>query len=171
MDLPVPAPGFDDPLGVLRACHDRIVRYARLLRAVADDRAPLADSAAQVYRYFSSAGVDHHQDEEQDLFPVLSSRGAGTIVAALVTEHRSLDQLWSVVFPVLTGARGHADRDWRKSAAQFAALNEAHVALENDALLPLAARILTPPEIQGLGAAMARRRGLVVLTPDVKTDR
>lgn len=163
MDLPRPTPGFDDPLGVLRSCHDRIARYARLLRAIAEDRVALNDGGAQVQRYFSSAGVDHHQDEEQDLFPILSARGAAEVVTALAADHLALDQLWSVISPAMAGAS--PPRDWRSAAQRFVALNEAHIALENDEVLPLAARILTPAEIRVLGMSMAKRRGIILPDP------
>ncbi len=28
--MPKPAPGFDDPLGLLRACHERILGHCRI---------------------------------------------------------------------------------------------------------------------------------------------
>ena len=63
-----PAPQFDDPLGVLRACHRRMERQlatlSRLRRHLpanhADDDARVA--AAATMRYFDTAAPHHHDD-------------------------------------------------------------------------------------------------------------
>ncbi len=162
MSFPAPAPGFDDPLGMLRACHDRVLRYARGLAAVARREEDTATLVA-VHRYFSTAGRDHHEDEEKDLFPVILTRGADALVAELVRQHGALDALWTTLAP------GFARPEllYQALAAPafaFASLSESHVALENTELLPLAARLLTKAEIETLGARMATRRGVAFRT-------
>lgn len=158
MSLPSPAPGFDDPLGLLLACHERIIRYASLLAAVAEGRADPAISAPAIWRYFSTAGQHHHADEEEDLFPVLEDKRPG-ITAALVADHRRLDALWQALQDgwarpeLLVTSMSHPARE-------FAALNLRHVALENAELLPLARVLMSPAELHKLGSAMAQRRGL-----------
>lgn len=157
MIFPAPAPGFDDPLGMLRACHERILRYGRWLSAVVhgDDDSVLAG----VYRYFSSAGHEHHEDEEQDLFPLLTARGGGPLTHELMVQHRTLDELWRRLGPgfgeprLLRGALA-------KPAIQFVSLNESHIELENRELLPFASKLLTDEEVKTLGERMARRRGV-----------
>lgn len=158
MDFPHPAPGFDDPIGVLRACHERIIRHAGLLDAALRGEVPFAAAAMQVHRYFSTAGVQHHEDEECDLFPLIQDRGAAQLIAALAQEHRRLERLWQAVAPALRD--GAADARQRSAGIEFAATNIGHVTRENEALLPLAGRVLEHPEIQAVGRAMARRRGL-----------
>ncbi|MHB8414170.1 MAG: hemerythrin domain-containing protein [Acidiferrobacteraceae bacterium] len=162
MSFPAPAPGFDDPLGMLRACHDRVLRYARGLAAVARREEDPATLIA-VHHYFSTAGRDHHADEEQDLFPVILPRAAGALVAELVRQHRALDALWATLTPGFARPELLC-QTLAAPAFAFAALSESHVALENTELLPLAARLLTRAETETLGARMATRRGVVFRT-------
>lgn len=157
MMFPAPAPGFDDPLGMLRACHERILRHGRWLQAVVhgDDAAVLA----AVHRYFATAGHQHHEDEEQDLFPLLIARGGAPLVNELVVQHRILDGLWERL------AAGFGDPrllqgPLAKPAIEFVSLNESHIELENRELMPLASKLLTPKELTVLGERMAHRRGV-----------
>ena len=48
--LPEQLPGFDDPLGLLRACHDRMLAHCELLESLAES--PDSKVAQQVLRYF-----------------------------------------------------------------------------------------------------------------------
>ena len=65
---------------MLAACHLRIEQQCSTLRRLvphllahgADSQARQA--AASVLRYFQTAAIDHHADEEEDLFPDSSSR-------------------------------------------------------------------------------------------------
>src|SRR4029079_7581625 len=68
---------FDDPLSVLRACHERIRRELAALDRL---RLPLPENgcdaeartmALDVLRYFDTAVPTHDADEEQSLFPRL----------------------------------------------------------------------------------------------------
>lgn len=152
--FPDPAPGFDDPLAVLAACHGKIQRYSSALAALARGDVDAAQVAGDIRRYFDTAGRHHHQDEECDLFPLLVRHGIDG--AALAGEHQRLDALWAACAPELMQLSPSA----RASALAFAALNEQHVAFENEHVLPAAARLLGPDEIALLGERMALRRGL-----------
>ncbi|HEX5338277.1 MAG TPA: hemerythrin domain-containing protein, partial [Gallionella sp.] len=65
------APSFDHPLGMLHACHGKILRQcdtltklaAHLSRNGCDEQARQA--AQGILRYFDTAGQFHHQDEEE----------------------------------------------------------------------------------------------------------
>ena len=81
--FPTPAaPGFDDPLGMLVACHRRIERelatLARLQRHLpehgCDDDARAA--ARAILKYFDGAAPNHHADEEDERVPALARRRA-----------------------------------------------------------------------------------------------
>lgn len=157
MMFPAPAPGFDDPLGMLRACHERILRHGRWLQGVVhgDDAAVLT----AVHRYFATAGQEHHEDEEQDLFPLLTGRGGTVLVEELLAQHRILDRFWETLAPGF-GEPRLLQGPLVETATRFVALNESHVELENRELLPLAAKLLTPEELAVLGQHMAERRGV-----------
>ena len=82
------APDFSDPLGLLKACHQRMLGFCDLLEKIIEHikehgvDADVNQSAQKVHRYFSSAAMFHHMDEEQDLFPLLigSSLKLATII-------------------------------------------------------------------------------------------
>src|SRR5262245_7979997 len=71
------SPTFEAPLEMLAACHRRIERQCETLsRLVPHLAAHGADgearaAAAAVMRYFDTSGMQHHEDEERDLFPAL----------------------------------------------------------------------------------------------------
>lgn len=164
------APGFDRPLDVLEACHGRIARQCATLDKLlshlpehgADAQAQQA--ARAVLAYFDTAAVQHHDDEERNLFPLLelaSAEGACEVVETLTLEHDELSQLWRRLRPSLqaleAGQPGTLDQ---ALARRFIALNRAHLEFENTHVLPLARRMLGAAEIERLGRAMAARRGV-----------
>src|SRR6185312_2120042 len=115
--FPQPPAGFDDPLEMLFGCHRRIEKQLetlRRLRAHLDAKGIDAEASAaaeSVLRYFRKAAVDHHQDEEQDVFPLLETRIADeaekarfhALRARLETEHRKLEESWARVKKPLEG--------------------------------------------------------------------
>lgn len=163
-----PAPTFDDPLEMLRACHGRIQAQCstltKLSRHLPEHGCDLqAQQAAQaILRYFDTAGRHHHDDEEQDLFPLLlttDSAAAQPLVARLLQEHLVMDQAWQSLRTQLTAiASGHAQRLQDDTVAHFIDAYERHIALENAQLLPLATDLLNPEQQAALGQRMAARR-------------
>ena len=162
-------PDFDDPLGVLRACHERMLAHCEILRKLpahiaangVDDEARSAVN--RVVSYFSTSAAHHHQDEEQDLFPILNRQSLklADIVYRLKQDHEKLDQLWQQLLPDLkkpgalaenTGFAGHAN--------SFCEAYVEHINVENKELLNMAQHILSHKQLQDIGRAMARRRGL-----------
>lgn len=167
--LPESLPGFDNPLGLLRACHDRMLAHCELLEAlVAQARSgELLDSArkaaADITRYFSTSAPLHHRDEEEDLFPRINRQSLriAELVHGLRKEHRELDALWAVIVPELR--RIPADgfsAVFLESAARFCELCRSHVSRENRELLPLVASSVSERELGYIGEAMAQRRGV-----------
>jgi hemerythrin-like domain-containing protein len=168
--LPTPAPGYDEPLAMLRACHERIQRQcATLAKLVAHLRHDgLTDdarrAAADIHRYFSSAGRQHHADEEQDLFPVLRSEPAfAGLLDALASDHAAMESLWLRLEPLLAAPETIHDLDgFARLAGEFNALYRQHIARENSELLPQAEQLLSVEQQRELGARMAARRGVRV---------
>ncbi|MFZ5558737.1 MAG: hemerythrin domain-containing protein [Pseudomonadota bacterium] len=168
------AAGFDEPLALLQGCHERIAQRCDLLLRLADHvathgpDAEAALAATGLLRYFRDAGVKHHEDEEQDLFPMLlaavpaGERGAAAeLVDALVAEHRVMAAAWAELEAQLALlAQNRAAALPAEQAARFAALYAEHIVREEDALLPLARRVLDAKTLDRLGAAMAARRGV-----------
>jgi len=163
------APAFDDPLGMLEACHGRIRRQiatlGRLQRHLpehgcdADARA----AARAILRYFDLAAPNHHADEEHSVFPrvVAHSEDARGVVARLLLEHETLAGHWRHLRPLLAaiaaGERANLDA---RTVHDIDAAYAAHIALEEDELIPLARVVLTRDEIAAIGREMAERRGV-----------
>ena len=158
--FPSPSAGFDDPLEVLDACHDRVRRFSALAIRIAERvRASGVDddvrsAARSVMKYFDEAGPNHHRDEEDDLFPILRGHDA-ELVGRLCAEHRRLETLWREVRARLEDFTLDPEL-----AGEFAAAYRAHIAVEEERLLPLARRVLDDAAVARLGASMAARRGV-----------
>jgi hemerythrin-like domain-containing protein len=168
-----PAPGFDEPLEMLYACHGRIQDQIatleklvpHLARTGCDDAA--REAARAVMCYFDSAGAHHHQDEEEDLFPLLrryaGERGRGDVLAALedlAREHRAMDGVYAIIRARLAEvAEARSPRLDIEQVAHFAWLYRRHIMREEALAFGFAAEALTGEERAALGARMARRRG------------
>ena len=164
-------PSFDDPLGLLAACHERIEGHcATLVRLAAHVRVHGGDSearvaAGRVHHYFAQAGRWHHEDEERDLAPLLAHHGdpaLTALMARLMSEHRALEQAYApldLVLQALPTAPGDVPIE------PYVGLIRAHMAAENTMLLPRARALLAPSEITVLGRAMAARRGVTIPGP------
>lgn len=165
--MPKPAPGFDDPLGLLRACHERILGHCDTLERLvlhlqvhgADQEAQLA--AARILRYFQVGAPLHHEDEECDLFPALRAHSAfpasqHRALEKLAAQHRELDKLWIEMEAVLLVISKGALADL--AVQPFAALTRTHIAEEEREIFPLAERYLDKEAWVVLGNAMKARR-------------
>ncbi len=165
-------PGFDDPLAMLQACHDRIEAHCATLEKLVE-YLPLhgCDSAARqaagnILRYFDTAGLNHHADEERDLFPLLRASSHGpeavelaALLESLMAEHRLMEQAWQDIRAGLVAITTALGTTLDKPAVTgFTALYRSHLETENSRLLPLANALLTPAQLASLGETMAARR-------------
>ncbi|CAH1385578.1 hemerythrin domain-containing protein [Candidatus Nitrotoga sp. M5] len=166
-----PTPSFDNPLEMLLACHGKIQTQCVTLRKLLQHLfsqgcdAQAQQAAQAILRYFDTAGQNHHDDEEQDLFPRLLAT-ANTEVQKLITrlldEHKVLDAAWQQLRPLLLGiAEGRVTELDIKKVEHFITVHEKHISLENSQLLPQAERLLSPIQLEALGRSMAERRGVV----------
>jgi hemerythrin-like domain-containing protein len=167
--LPTDAATFDDPLAMLVACHGRIRKQlatlGRLERHLpehghdADARA----AARAILRYFDSAAVHHHEDEEASLLPRLVARvpEARALAPRLLAEHRELAERWRTLRPLLSGiAAGQRAVMPPRLVLEITAAYESHIAIVEAELIPLAQDVLPPDEIAAIGREMAQRRGV-----------
>ncbi|AXF23953.1 hemerythrin [Burkholderia pyrrocinia] len=165
------APSFDEPIEMLRACHERIAAQCATLKKLAahlpvhgtDTQAQQA--AGNILRYFDVAGPHHHADEEQDLFPMLievDRRHGSSVtkrIAFLLDEHQSLEAGWGRLRPVLADiAQGKARLLERVWVDDFADAYRGHIALEESEVLPFAEASLDRRQMAKLSAAMVARR-------------
>lgn len=167
--LPV-APSLDEPLEILEACHGRIEDQLRTLARLLDHLpqhgadAQAQQAAKAILRYFNTAGNNHHADEEENLFPLLRLRAGGeprtaALIAELLNDHEQMTAARSIVLAQLEAvAAGDAAALSRGDVDAMSAIYRAHIAHENAELLPLAARVLSAEDQQGLSRAMTERR-------------
>ncbi len=168
---------FTNPLGLLSDCHRRIERFLNVLVRVSEERkggelrAEEKAALETALTYFRSAAPKHTADEEDSLFPRL--RASGRADAAL----ECLDKLEG---DHQAAARDHGTVDslgmrWlaegRLSAAQAAeiglaltrlsSLYASHIAIEDQELFPLAAKVLAEEELAagGPGDGGSQRSG------------
>jgi hemerythrin-like domain-containing protein len=162
-------PDFGDPLGVLRACHERMLAHCEMLLRLpahiaqngVDDEARSA--IRRIVSYFSTSAVHHHEDEEQDLFPILNRQSLklADIVYRLKKDHEQLDRLWQQLLPDLNKPGSLAENSaFADHAKAFCEAYGDHITVENKELLSMAQHILSQKQLQEIGKSMARRRGL-----------
>ncbi len=167
------APGFETPLEMLEACHGRLqgqletlARLAAWLPAHggADDQAQQAASA--VMRYFDLAAVNHHMDEEDDLFPVLLARVDASrraqlqaLIDWILADHQRMFAAWALMRERLAAiAQGEAAELSAEQVEEFASRYHQHIAREESELLPYARELLTDEDVAALSGAMVARR-------------
>ncbi|MCC6661400.1 MAG: hemerythrin domain-containing protein [Phycisphaerales bacterium] len=177
--------GFDEPLALLTDCHRRIEMFLDVLRRVAREFSgrPL-DAAAEravrtAKRYFAEAAPKHTADEEESLFPRLRAAagvagGAGahgegaSTVARLQDDHARADVMHARVDVLLGEWLGEGGGALAKGkAAELSSLLDSlgdlyagHIHTEEAEVFPLAARLLSAPDLAAVGAEMRARRGL-----------
>ena len=172
--FPVLAAEFEAPLEMLAACHGRIrnqcATLSRLKSHVAaqgiDESA--RNAARRVIRYFDSAARDHHEDEEQDLFPALLESMAGSdpvcireLIDSLTDDHRELARRWDIVRTWMVAVEaGDAPPPDAEEIDSFVDLYERHATREEQELFPMAARLLGTKELEQIGRSMRLRRGI-----------
>jgi hemerythrin-like domain-containing protein len=174
IDFRTPGAGFDQPVEMWLACHQRVQRFAALLSRLADHLANQgADEDAQVTavsirRYFNEAAPRHHEDEEVDLFPRLRERLDGErdrtvldVLEQVEVDHLEMAGLWKRLDEVLAEiSRGKRANLEQALIDRIATMYRHHIDAEERVVLPALKKTLTKGDWQAVGRAMAERRGL-----------
>src|SRR5262252_1342119 len=172
---------FTDPTGLLSDCHRRIEMFLRSLQAVAEviDQPPTEDvrrALESALNYFSQAAPKHTADEEESLFPRLRQMRNPEVVAVfsrvekLEEEHRFAALLHEAVERIGTQYLSHGNlaegeiADFRRSVASLATIYKQHITIEDDLIFPMASRMLSASEKQGMAYEMAARRKVRLIT-------
>ena len=169
MDSLIPdiAPDFSDPLGLLLACHQRMREHCDLLQRCAqhlsdnglDDDAKKA--AAQVHRYFSTAALFHHRDEEEDLFPLLirSSMKMADVINHLKQQHAEIQTVWQELAPLLARPASIDNPTvFTELSDKFASLYRKHLTYEEQEFFNIAVHMLSQEQLGRIGRSMKKRR-------------
>ena len=164
--LPEKLPGFDDPIGLLRACHEKMLAHCELLTAIAGKDtldAAARETVRNINRYFSQSAPLHHRDEEEDLFPRINRQSLkiAELIHTLKKEHETLDALWNNIAPELKQPPDNGfSNTFKQAATEFSTLCTQHIERENRELLPLASNSLSRQTLLEIGEKMAARRGV-----------
>ena len=174
-------PGFDQPIAVLKHCHDKIRKQLTTLQnllghlAQHGNTTDAQQAAKAVLQYFNKAAHLHHDDEEQDLMPMLQTTATGddaallaTLVPEILADHQRMDQAWLTLRPELDAiAAGTGTQLSADGVAAYVAAYQAHMSKEEGQLAPMAKRLFSAQQMEQLGTAMQRRRGIAPDVPEV----
>jgi len=171
MNDPIPpeTPDFNDPLNILRTDHERILTHCEILEKLVphiadngvDDEARGAIS--RVLRCFTTSAVHHHQDKEQNLYPILNRQSLklADIIYRLKRELGELAGLWNIIGADLKTPTALQDnKTFATQVEKFCRGYRQHIAYEARELLGIAPHILSQRQLAELGDAMAKRRGV-----------
>lgn len=167
---------FTDPIGLLTDCHRRIESFLSVLQKIAEERNGQAlegeyrVSWEKALQYFRHAAPKHTADEEDSLFPRLKnasslSDSAFGNVDQLHEEHEHADKLHQEIDELgqkwLSGTLPPSEaKIMRQTIEELASLYAKHIRLEEEAIFPLSAEVLSTAEKLEIGREMAERRGI-----------
>ena len=173
--LPDTAPGFDQPIAVLKHCHDRIRKQLATMQKLpehlahhgADDEARQA--ARALLNYFDKAAHLHHADEEENLVPMLQSVAQGEdaatladLVPGILRDHDEMDAMWQGLHEELSAiAAGSTSTLTASNVQRFAERYTTHMEREEERIAPMAKRLFSAAQMAQLGEAMQVRRGIL----------
>lgn len=142
------------PVEGFSQCHRGILDGLQALRELPElqQAAQRARQVAQqTLKLLDHAVMEHHADEERELFEaVLRSAHAGTerdrvqqLVTQLTQEHREIEALWKRMRPAVQQAATARDGELRQDAVDLLVqAYRGHARLEEESFLPLAREIL-----------------------------
>lgn len=160
------------PLQDFSNCHVGIIEHFERLRRLPEllardpGAAEARQTAADMRRFFREAVLEHHADEEKELFPAVArSAAAGaeaaraaTLIDRLVAEHRRFEALWQRIDGDLKRlARGKPAALDAAVVDELAQAYVAHARFEEQEFLPLAAKILSKNDQSALGLSLHMR--------------
>jgi len=159
--------GFDDPLGMLKACHEKIRSHCQLLIDLCEymkthdaDRDAIA-TGRKILKYFSTAAKNHHQDEELDIFPLIRhSQTVHDLITQLEQDHQKLEKLWLLFEPILEKDNLKKISLLETEIKAFKQHYEEHIQTENNQLIPEAALLLSADQLIKIGKKMRARRAV-----------
>lgn len=162
----------DNPLDDFSGCHEGIIENFRQLQQLveltgqAEMSSEIRQLANKLLTFFKEVVVEHHAEEEQELFTAVMDSAlkgaeadqAKTCIDQLVAEHRQLESMWASIEPDIRRlSRGKVAKLDREQAQQLAQKYLAHAQFEEQFFLPLSARILSKNDLSALGLSLHMR--------------
>ena len=136
-----------EPIEMLYACHSKVKRFCKQLQILPAYLAEngvnqaVKNDVQQILNYFNRSAPLHHEDEEQDFFPILASKKPEAQTA--------IDEL-------LAGKQDQIDETLIQ---QFIAGYDVHIAIE-EPLFEMGRECLDSETLSEMGKMMAARRKL-----------
>lgn len=172
-----PESDFDNPVGMLRDCHKRILYFLNTLAFAAKKFRGLPlprdvqSAVMKSLKYFDEAAPKHNADEEESLFPRMRASAVGeaaVLMQTLEDEHRwaegrhaAVDELFRAW--IAEGSLGEGDSERLNGVlAELQGFYAEHIQHEEATIFPLAERGLSAEEIAAIGSEMAARRGVKI---------
>ncbi|MDB6029395.1 MAG: Hemerythrin cation binding domain protein [Verrucomicrobiales bacterium] len=171
------SPTFQQPLELLSDCHRRVESFLHALIVVAEQSRGgelnelQRDALETALRYFREAAPKHTADEEESLFPRMrklagdATREALAKIQALEADHQiakwshhaveQLGQKWLVNERLSSEETSNLVSHLGKLQSIY----EGHIAIEDNEIFPLAAKVLDAATLKDVGREMAERRG------------
>jgi Hemerythrin HHE cation binding domain len=170
--LPQSTSPADSPVTDFSQCHAGIVAQLDALDSLPGLLLPAQrarQTASATLSFFDDVILDHHAQEERELFPaVLASAATGeertevaAIIRRLTTEHRGIESRWSALKAALRKIAKGQDAEIDETALhELVSVYRAHAAFEEQAFLPLSEVILgrNPNHMAALGVALHMRQ-------------
>ena len=162
---------LDTPIDHLSACHRRIEERLQTLERVGPhllDRTAEALTALQaVFWFFDSSGATHTADEEESFFPRLAAHLTPEdqqFLNDLELEHAQAEAIYDAlkihVAQLADPPPGAEVARYNALAAELCTLYRQHIKNEDARFPAIAARILSPADLDAISQEMKHRRNL-----------
>lgn len=164
-----PATDFSLGLKVIEDYHQKFLLEGEKLLALVEDikqqgmNEELANRCVAMHCFYFNANRLHHTDEEQGLFPFLTSRSKlyDGMIDLLVQDHEEIEELWISLLEILGNPEKIEDfTKLQTLAVEFEKKHREHLIRENEDFLPKVAALLSLEENQQAGQKMAELRHL-----------
>jgi hemerythrin-like domain-containing protein len=166
---PMPFSLLEEPLSYIFADHFRQRMVCQILRRFADQKRATRAEADSVAAFLMEDLAAHHQDEEEDLFPLVRRRALpaddlSPVLACLGEDSRRSEDMIDGIVSALKGRPADDPVVLHEASCElmqvYAAAEHRHLALENGVVLAIARVRLKRSDLEKMSANMKARRGL-----------
>jgi hemerythrin-like domain-containing protein len=171
---PMPTPLLDEPLEFIFADHFRQRSLGVALKRIAAVGEVSRSEADAIVGFISHDLRLHHQDEDEDFFPVLRRRkqpedDLDAALDRLEEDHRRSGPVERRIVAALASQPDApvvaVPRSVRQTLLDYAAREHRHLAVENGIVLAIARIRLTKQDLNAMSAGMKARRGIGAHVP------
>lgn len=157
---------WHEPIEMLYACHSKVRRFCEQLTQLPEyikqhgNNSIAQTTAKQILTYFNQAAPLHHDDEEQNFFPLLVQYvpHAQATIDKLMRQHQNLHKNWCEMSDELTILlSGSSATLNNETVAKFVSAYMQHIDLE-EPLFEFGKQHLPNDKLREIGQIMAARR-------------